>query len=315
MIRIEPYKPGSKGAKALSRRLGVLRVTPKQIRQHGTFPILINWGSSERRFADAQYINDPAAVAIAADKIQAFEAFHAAGVPAPASTTSREQAWDWLTGGSTVVARTLTRASAGRGLTLIHPEAVADAGGGIEEAQQILHAESSGDRGGVDSDGRGARVRAAVPAGGGNGGDGGDGRRLLIDAPLYTQYVKKAREYRVHVCNGAVIDVQQKRKRQERENDEVDYQIRNLAGGWVYCRGGVDAPDCVLRASLDAVASLGLDFGAVDVGYNENRGQACVYEVNTAPGIEGSTLDRYYEAISELLPQLQSGAYQRRRAA
>jgi hypothetical protein len=69
MLRIEPYKPGSKGARALSKRTGILRATPKQVRRHGTFNTLLNWGSSERRFPNGEYINDPEAVAIASDKL------------------------------------------------------------------------------------------------------------------------------------------------------------------------------------------------------------------------------------------------------
>jgi len=136
----------------------------------------------------------------------------------------------------------------------------------------------------------------------------------IVPAPLYTKYMKKATEYRVHCVSGAIIDIQQKRKRQEMNNEDVDYQIRNAHRGWVYCRGGVDAPAAVGAAGLSAVAALGLDFGAVDIGWNEHNQTACVYEVNTAPGLEGSTLDKYYWAFLELFPTLQGGAFRRRRS-
>jgi hypothetical protein len=104
-----------------------------------------------------------------------------------------------------------------------------------------------------------------------------------------------------------------KRKRQEIDNDNVNYQIRNADNGWVYCRGGVNPPRDVLSASRRAVSALGLDFGAVDVGWNQHHESAAVYEVNTAPGLEGTTLDKYYEAIANRLPMLSRGAYARRR--
>ena len=138
--------------------------------------------------------------------------------------------------------------------------------------------------------------------------------RRVVDAPLYTKYVKKADEYRVHVFGGEVLDVQQKRKRQEVPNDEVDYQIRNLAGGWVFCRDNIDCPSSVRELAVGAVRALGLDFGAVDIGFNRHNGVGYVFEVNTAPGVEGSTLDKYYAAFAQQLPQLESGAFRRRRA-
>ena len=43
----------------------------------------------------------------------------------------------------------------------------------------------------------------------------------------------------------------------------------------------------------------GLDFGAVDVLWNERQQKAYVCEVNTAPGLEGITLDNYLKEIKE----------------
>jgi glutathione synthase/RimK-type ligase-like ATP-grasp enzyme len=46
-----------------------------------------------------------------------------------------------------------------------------------------------------------------------------------------------------------------------------------------------------------AVAALGLDFGGVDVIWNERRQMAYVLEVNTACGLEGQTVNDYAEAF------------------
>ena len=119
----------------------------------------------------------------------------------------------------------------------------------------------------------------------------------LPAAPLFTRYVKKAEEYHVHVFTGKVMEVQMKRKRQEVDNAAVNYKVRNLAGGWVFCREGFDVPLDVKVQSLSAVQTLGLDFGAVDVGYNKQKGEATVFEVNTACGLEGTTVERYAAAI------------------
>lgn len=121
----------------------------------------------------------------------------------------------------------------------------------------------------------------------------------VVDAPLYTKYFKKKREYRVHVFGGEVLDVQEKRKRLSEES--ADFRVRNHAGGFVFCREGVEPPQCVLDASIDAVCAHELYFGAVDIGYNERQDTCAVFEVNTAPALEGTTLERYCEAFRRLL--------------
>lgn len=119
----------------------------------------------------------------------------------------------------------------------------------------------------------------------------------LPNAPLYVKYIKKMHEYRFHVMNGEVIDVQQKRKRQEVNNEDVDYQVRNRHTGWVYCRDGIDYDSSLIDLATRAVSALGLDFGAVDIVWNNRQQQGYVLEVNTACGLEGQTLTNYVEAF------------------
>ena len=121
----------------------------------------------------------------------------------------------------------------------------------------------------------------------------------LPDAPLYVQYVKKKDEYRVHILRGEVVDVQQKRVRSGSTGN--NFQVRNVGNGWVFCREDVNPPEDVLDQSLRAMESLGLDFGAVDVIYNEHYSQAFVLEVNTAPGLSGTTLETYTKNIPKFL--------------
>ncbi len=120
----------------------------------------------------------------------------------------------------------------------------------------------------------------------------------LPAAPLYVEYVPKKCEYRMHVFrrgDGYVVaDIQQKRKRREVDNDDVNYQVRNARHGWVFCRSDLATPPrAALAEAIKAVEALGLDFGAVDLGVTEKNGRIAVYEVNTAPGLEGTTLDVY----------------------
>lgn len=116
----------------------------------------------------------------------------------------------------------------------------------------------------------------------------------LINAPLYTVATRHKHEYRVHVFKDKVIDVQIKRKR----NGSLGGSgIRNHANGWVYARAEILPPKELLSSSIEAVKLLGLDFGAVDIGHRLIDNKFFVFEVNTAPGLEGTTLDKYAKAI------------------
>lgn len=103
-------------------------------------------------------------------------------------------------------------------------------------------------------------------------------------------------EYRVHVVDGQVIDYVQKMRRRDYEQGSNPY-IRSHGNGWVFARSDVILPTGVNEAALQAVAALGLDFGAVDCAA-DREGRVCVYEINTAPGLEGTTLDSYAKAFA-----------------
>lgn len=121
----------------------------------------------------------------------------------------------------------------------------------------------------------------------------------LVDAPLYVKYFKKKDEYRVHVFNDKVIDIQRKARRLGAEN--VNWRVRNHANGFIYARENVNPPPCVVSAAEESMKPLGLTFGAVDVLYNEHKDKAVVLEVNTAPGLTGTTLQNYLQAFKEIL--------------
>lgn len=120
----------------------------------------------------------------------------------------------------------------------------------------------------------------------------------FVDAPLYTKYEKGCKEYRVHVVSGQVIDFQQKKKR---KGVEVDKLIRNHDNGWVFARSDVVLPEGVGDTCVKAIEALGLTFGGVDVLHRPKTGEIYVLEINTAPGLEGTTLQRYVEAFKLML--------------
>lgn len=123
-----------------------------------------------------------------------------------------------------------------------------------------------------------------------------DEQRDFPVAPLYVAYIPKKAEYRVHVLNGEVIDIQQKKKKRGFESTR-NTRIHNLNNGYVYCRDDIAPPDGIANLAISAVAALGYTYGAVDIIYNEKRNQCFVLEVNSRPGLTGTTLTKYCQAI------------------
>lgn len=118
----------------------------------------------------------------------------------------------------------------------------------------------------------------------------------LNAAPLYTKFLSKQAEFRVHVFKGEVIDyIEKKKVSSERRDATFNAYISSINSGWVFCRTDVrDLPE-VRTIAIRAVQALGLDFGAVDVVLSD--GLPFVLEVNTAPGLAGTTLVKYANAI------------------
>jgi len=252
-IRINSYKPGSRSASALAAAIPgcrVLRAVGSTFRPRPR-DLIINWGSSAPiNSGGARVLNDPAAVAVASNKLRSFEAFRTAGVSIPDFWTRREDIPDGSTPGETsafpVVCRTVLSGHSGAGIVIA------------------------------------------------------DTPEQLVQAPLYVRYVPKQDEYRIHVFAGNVIATQRKARRLDVENP--DWRVRNHGNGFVFARDGVVAPEPVVLAAVASCAALGLDFGGVDVIWNERRQAAYVLEINTACGLEGATVDDYARAVAGVTP-------------
>lgn len=117
----------------------------------------------------------------------------------------------------------------------------------------------------------------------------------------YYRYIPKSWEFRVHCARDyGVFHLQQKRLRHG--VDDRDIEIRNSDNGWVYCHHEVQAvPGEVLRQGWLGFQALGLDFGAVDVIYTRRKQRAWILEINTAPGLEGSTVQKYADVMRHLV--------------
>lgn len=156
------------------------------------------------------------------------------------------------------------------------------------------------------TDGRTVVCRKELRSFGGHGITlvGPDDGDVPANCALYTRYQPKRHEYRIHVFRGSVIDVQQKKRKQGDKSEGVESKIRSHANGWVFAREGVSAPQSVLEQARKAVESLSLDFSAVDVGWTEKGDVATVYECNTAPGLEGTSITKYVQATRSFLQSL-----------
>lgn len=132
-------------------------------------------------------------------------------------------------------------------------------------------------------------------------GSGGDGIVIIrpgdkvVDAPLYTKYIRKNAEYRIHVVRDEVVLIQQKRKEDGAEQTEDQKLIRNYENGWIFAANDVgfttdEQKENCKRAAVASVRSLGLDFGAVDLVVGKRDQLPYVLEVNTAPGLQSPTL-------------------------
>lgn len=207
-----------------------------------------------------QGLNKPDAVSKAINKVSTFTYLKSAGVRTPDWTTNREEAKQWFREGATVMCRTKINGHSGEGIVIAT----------------------------LDND-----------------------ETNIVDfpsAPLYTKYVIKDAEYRVHVFNGKVIDCRQKVP--ARDGRAVTSQhICTHTNGYVF--GFATAPSDVAKQAIDAVKALGLDFGAVDVISKQSDHrimmgmceftvpEGYVLEVNTAPGLTGTTITNYANAIKE----------------
>ena len=103
----------------------------------------------------------------------------------------------------------------------------------------------------------------------------------------------------MHVWMGEVFFAQRKARRLDTPDEEVNWQVRNHENGFIFANQNIELPDGVADASVRAVEALGLHFGAVDIAYHQENGFR-VLEVNTAPGLSGTTLDKYVEKINSL---------------
>jgi len=125
---------------------------------------------------------------------------------------------------------------------------------------------------------------------------------IVPTAPLYTKYIKKTREFRVHIVGETILSIVEKKRTFRVPDDEVNWQIRTFNNGWIYSRKNLKKiPQDVSLKAKEAMAIFGLDFGAVDIVWSPEDRRSYVLEINTAPGLQGTTIYEYANAIKAMV--------------
>jgi hypothetical protein len=145
------------------------------------------------------------------------------------------------------------------------------------------------------------------------------GTDLLTPPPAPDYFVKKldiVEEYRLHMFQGKSIRAGVKKHRENFPNPSP--WVRSYDGGWRIVYDGFESKKAMRELAAKAVETLGLEFGAVDLGKLAD-GSYIVLEVNRAPGLEGGTVNSYSNAITAWAAgnfgQRAEGQQRRRRAA
>lgn len=118
----------------------------------------------------------------------------------------------------------------------------------------------------------------------------------LDDAPLYTRYVFKTKEFRIHATQSKVIDTQ--RKVRDKTRETLSWKVRSHENGFLFQRQNIEPNAVRDKLAIDTIKALSLDFGAVDI-VEDRKGKLYVLEVNTAPGLEGQSVEVYGDMIKE----------------
>lgn len=238
--------------------------------------MILNWGNSHTppwmtNDAVARVLNRPTFVGNASNKLNTLRQLQGAELPVVPFTTDREEAREW----DVIYVRNKLTGHSGEGIEVINTTRP----NGRELSQIAERLRSLGHTTEAESLSRNTRQDVTIP-----------------EAPLYTKGIENHGEYRVHVFNGEVIDYRKKCRHDGDDATDVQSQVRTHGNGWIYRKDGLRRLDRVMELATNAISTLGLNFGAVDI-IMDQEGTVFVLEVNTALGLEGSTLTNYVTAI------------------
>ena len=117
------------------------------------------------------------------------------------------------------------------------------------------------------------------------------------ESDYFVTYIPTDREYRIHVFKNKIIRVSQKLLK---DGEPWVPFVRNFENGYVFGQPKKTLTPDQEQLCIKAVKILGLDFGAVDLIYGDDK-KSYVLEVNTGPALIENGLDAYSTAIKEVL--------------
>lgn len=133
----------------------------------------------------------------------------------------------------------------------------------------------------------------------------------LPSAPLYTRYVPKTHEYRLHMAReltgrGFTVLLAQRKvfRKTDQQPSPLDWKVRSHDNGFIFQSHPTHEkiPSKVMEAAGRVMSEHfpDLHFCALDVMYHDKKGKAYVIEGNTAPGLENSTVSVYADYFQAL---------------
>lgn len=127
-------------------------------------------------------------------------------------------------------------------------------------------------------------------------------------ASLWTSYIRKNKEYRVHIGKGRVIAIQEKYlplgiASNDQHTRQFQFALRNFNNGWRYNLLDYSSP--TIPGSLKQAVTLfleheqhTLDFCALDI-VTTSRNSSYILEANTAPGLSGPMVGNYIQYFQD----------------
>jgi len=123
VLRLLPYKPGSRSCRVLARALNGLRVRFDGHFRQRLRHLVVNWGNPRKPRWWLRGLNNPDAVARSSNKLTALNILKEAGVSIPQFTVSHDEAAKWVgEAGKIVVGRRVLNGSKGIGCVIYGEE-------------------------------------------------------------------------------------------------------------------------------------------------------------------------------------------------
>lgn len=263
-VYLYPYKMGSRSCSALSDALESPQIRHNRSRFKGaSYKTVINWGAGSidnREVSRGKILNKPSVVTVVANKLRFFRKLSPDGEASARPEKGPEHQ------------------SSSKYCRLVPwtvDQKVAE--GWLKEKHTVV-------------------ARKILTGHSGHGIIIVEPGEKLPAAPLYTQYVPKDSEFRIHIMGGKIIFRQRKIKDPEIAEPKT-WKVRSHDNGFVFQHNDLDVPKDVETQALLAFNASGLDFGGVDILYNAKRRKAYILEINSAVGLAGETIQVYKNAF------------------